>query len=216
MGLIFPDLEDYDTKDFRSLILYAWHFELFGLKELIESTTSSFRELVSKNIKNAQDNIENWEEYDKSMQIVQIYHRITPLAYQSYLLTMFSILEASLDRYCNICEDHLNLTSKFKDFTSEKDKGIRRSVKYLENVVKVEKIKSDFLWGKITVISDLRNDFIHRCGMVGREDKKRKYEEELNVFVVDGTVILTYENMLEIYEYVRRFMEFVFSRNIKI
>ncbi|MGR6125676.1 hypothetical protein [Paenibacillus sp. SER-28] len=67
----------------------------------------------------------------------------------------------------------------------------------------------------MTVISDLRNDLIHRYGMVGREDKKRIYQEELDVFVIDRNIRMTYENIISIYEYVRRFMEFVFSRNIK-
>lgn len=38
---MFPELENYNTKDIRSLILYAWHFELYGLKELIESTKNN-------------------------------------------------------------------------------------------------------------------------------------------------------------------------------
>ncbi|MNP80963.1 hypothetical protein D3C76_1792020 [compost metagenome] len=40
------------------------------------------------------------------------------------------------------------------------DKGITRGVNYLEKVVEVEKIKSDYIWGKMTVINDLRNDLI--------------------------------------------------------
>ncbi|MMZ64392.1 hypothetical protein D1872_267230 [compost metagenome] len=101
--------------------------------------------------------IDNWEVYDTSMREVQMYHAITPLAFQSYLLTLYSVVEASIDRYCGICEKNMKLKIKIDDLN---DKGITRGVNYLEKVVEVEKIKSDYIWGKMTVINDLRNDLI--------------------------------------------------------
>lgn len=154
--------------------------------------------------------IDNWEVYDTSMREVQVYHAITPLAFQSYLLTLYSVVEASIDRYCSICEKNMKLKVKIDDLN---DKGITRGVNYLEKVVEVEKIKSDYIWGKMTVINDLRNDLIHRCGAVSKKNNKIKYSEELGVEVIDGRISITYENIKLIYEYTEKFMELVFTRD---
>jgi len=207
---MFPELENYDSKDMRSLILYSWHFELYALKSLIENTNNNINEKIKINIQNAQSMITDMEAYDASMREVQVYHSIAPLAFQSYLLTLYSIIEAAIDRYCSICEKHMNLKVKLIDL---KDKGITRGINFLEKVVEVEKIKFDSTWGKMKVINDLRNDLIHRCGAIGKSNNKDKYLAQLGVEVIDGKIAITYENIMQIYEYVEEFMQFVFTRD---
>ncbi|AIQ13395.1 hypothetical protein [Paenibacillus durus] len=207
---MFPDLEDYDTKDIRSLLLYAWHFELYGVKELIENTNNNLNERIKVNIDKSLELIDDWEEHDKSLRKVQMYHSIKPLAFQSFLLTLYSILEASLDGYCNTCKKYMGLKINLEDF---KDKGITRSINYLEKVIEIETIKSDYLWGKMIQINDLRNDLIHRCGSVSKKKSKKTYSEELSVEVIDGRIGITYENIIQIYDYIEKFMRVVFSRH---
>lgn len=207
---MFPEISNYNTKDIRSLILYAWHFELFGLRELIESTNNSINEKIKANLDRAQSMIDNWEVYDNSMREVQMYHSISPLAFQSYLLTLYSVVEASIDRYCNICQENMNLKLELDDL---QDKGITRGINYLEKVVEIETVKSNYIWGKMTVINDLRNDLIHRCGSVSKKKNINKYCEELGVEVIDGRISITYENIKQIYSYIEQFMELVFTRN---
>lgn len=207
---MFPKLDDYDSGDPRQLILYSWHFDLFALKELIEFTNSGLNEKISSNIRIAQQNVGNYELYDEAMMVVQEYHSISPLAFQSFLLSLYSVVEASLDRYCSICQEQLSLKIKLEDFS---DKGITRAISYLEKVIETENVKSDYRWGKMRVINDLRNDLIHSSGMVTSSKKVNAYKSELGVEVVDGKVYILYENIVDIYEHINRFMVFVFSRD---
>ena len=212
---MFPDLENYNTKDIRSLYLYSWHFELFGLKELIECTNKSINEKIKANIDlcpkyGASTAYNEVLKYQKLMMEVQLYHNITPLAFQSYLLSLYSVVEASMDRFCKTCEEKYNLKVALEDF---KDRGITRAVNYLEKVVQVETIKSDHRWGKMTIINDLRNDIIHSCGIIEKKKKVEVYKGELGVTVEDGRVYITYENIIDMYRYIEEFMELIFTRD---
>ncbi|MDU6975886.1 MAG: hypothetical protein E6370_16495 [Clostridiales bacterium] len=205
---MIPNLEDYDTNDPRQIILYSWHFELFAVKESIEFTKKGLDDKVSHLIRLAQENLMN-PIYCDAMIKVQEYHNVEPIAYQSYLLTLYAIVEASLDRYCKICEEKMNLKVKLEDF---KDKGITRAVNYLEKCVEVDNIKSDIKWGRMQLINDMRNDFIHRAGYSDKLNKIKKYEAELKICTEDGKIYLLYEDIIRMYEYIEQFMEFAFSR----
>lgn len=205
---MFPDLEHYNTNDIRQILLYSWHFELFAVKESIEFTKKSLDDKISRLIKLAQENLMN-QIYCDAMMKVQEYHNVEPIAYQSYLLTLYAIVEASLDRYCELCAERMNLKVKLEDF---KDKGITRAVNYLEKCVGLDNIKSDIKWGRMQLINDMRNDFIHRAGYSTQLNKIRKYESELKVNIDNGKIYLSYEDVIRIYEYVEQFMEFVFTR----
>lgn len=206
---MFPDINNYNGKDPRQLIMYSWHFDLYAVREMIDNTQNNISKKIKESIKIAQDNLVN-SKYDEEMIKVQEYHNIEPLAYQSYLLLIYSILEASLDRYCKICEHEMQLKIKLEDLN---DKGLTRSVSYLEKVVETEIIKSNNIYRKINVINNLRNDFIHRAGYINSKDKINKYRAELGVEVIDGKIYLLYEDIVNIYNYIDEFLKFVFSRN---
>jgi len=207
---MFPNLDNYDSNDVRQLMLYSWHFDLFALKEIIEVTKNTIDGSIKQLIKFSLENTNNPFINSETMMKVQEYHNIEPLSYQSYLLSLYSVVEAALDRYCLVCEEKMELKVKLEDL---KDKGITRSVTYLEKVVELEIIKSDNRWGKMKLINELRNDLIHRCGYIGQDKKIKKYSSELNVEVEGGKIYLLYENILDIYNYIDKFMEFVFTRN---
>jgi hypothetical protein len=206
---MFPDLNNYDNKDTRQLILYSWHFDLYAIKKIIEVTKNNIDDNIKKHIKIAQSNLDNIF-YDEAMKTVAEFHNIEPITYQSYLLSLYSVVEASLDRYCDICKSEMNLKISLEDF---KDKGITRAVNYLEKVVEIETIKSDNRWAKMKLINEIRNDFIHSSGYIGNSTKAKKYEAELGVAVVDGKITLLYEDIINVYNHIDEFVKFVFSRN---
>ena len=151
---MFPNLDNYDSNDVRQLMLYSWHFDLFALKEIIEVTKNTIDGSIKQLIKFSLENTNNPFINSETMMKVQEYHNIEPLSYQSYLLSLYSVVEAALDRYCLVCEEKMELKVKLEDL---KDKGITRSVTYLEKVVELEIIKSDNRWGKMKLINELRN-----------------------------------------------------------
>jgi len=206
---MFPDLENYNRNDIRQLILYSWHFELFALKEIIEITHNNIEENINKLLYLSHKNIGNPYHSELIMK-VQEYNNIEPLTYQSYLLSLYAIVEASLDRYCKVCEEKMNLNVSLEDL---KDKGITRAITYLEKVVEIENIKSDDRWNKMKLINEMRNDFIHSSGYFVKQAKIEKYKKILNIEIVDGKIYLLYEDIIKIYEIIEKFMDFVFTRN---
>ena len=208
---MFPSLENYNTEDIRQLILYTLHFDLFAIKEIIEITKENIDANISALIDIAKKNIDNPYIHTEAMTKVQEYHNIEPVSYQSYLLSLYSVVESSLDQYCEVCQSNINLKIGLEDL---KDKGITRAINYLEKVVEVDNIKSDNRWAKMKLINELRNDFIHRAGYLKEIKKINKYKAELGIEVVDGKIYLLYEDIINIYTHIDEFIKFVFTRDL--
>lgn len=211
---MFPNLDNYDRSDPRQLYLYSWHFDLFAIKESIEITKRTLQDRIKEQIElqriwNTSCKYEDVQNHCESLMKVQEYHNIEPIAYQSYLLAAYAVIEAALDRYCEICQQKMKLKVELQDF---KDKGVTRAVNYLEKCVEVENIKSDIRWGRMQLINDMRNDFIHRAGYLSQQKKIEKYESQLGISVVDGKIYLLYEDIIRVYEYMDEFMGFIFTR----
>ena len=211
---MIPELQDYDRNDSRQLFLYSWHFELFAVKESIEITKQTLHDRINQQGKLQRDfarsdTYEGAKIHCDAMIKMQEYRNIEPIAYQSYLLTSYAIVEAALDRYCEICQERMKLKVKLDDF---KDRGITRAVNYLEKCVEVENIKGDIKWSRMQLINDMRNDFIHRAGYPNQSKKINKYESELGINTIDGKIYLSYEDIIRVYEYIEQFMEFAFTR----
>lgn len=207
---MFPDLENYDTKDIRQLLLYSWHFDLFALKKIIEHTNMSIKESKKNLFDELNLNGANPYIHSEIMMKIQEYNNIEPITYQSYLLSLYAVIETSLDRYCKTCEEKMHLKISLEDL---KDKGITRAITYLEKVVEVENIQSDDRWNRMKTINEMRNDFIHSSGYFVKQNKIEKYKKILNIEIVDGKIYLLYEDIINIYEIIEKFMDFVFTRN---
>lgn len=206
---MFPNVENYNTKDIREIFLYSWHFDLFALKKIIEHTRESIKESKKKLSYLERIHEDNLYEHSDIIMQIQEYHTIEPLTYQSYLLSLYAVVEASLDSYCKTCEEKLHLKISLEDL---KDKGITRAITYLEKVVEVENIQSDDRWNKMRTINEMRNDFIHSSGYFVKQNKIDKYKKILNIEIVDGKIYLLYEDIINIYEIIEKFMDFVFTR----
>lgn len=207
---MFPNSKDYDKNDIRQLMLYSWHFDLYAIREIIEVTKNNIDVSIKSLIEFASENIDNPYIHSETMMKVQEYHNIEPITYQSYLLSLYSVVEAALDQYCILCNEKMNLKIELQDL---KDKGITRSVTYLEKVVEIEVVKSDNRWAKMKLINEIRNDFIHRSGYISNNNKINKYREELGIEVVNGKIYLLYENIINIYNHINEFIKFVFSKD---
>lgn len=125
---MFPSLDDYDRNDIRQIYLYAWQFDLFALKRLIEFNNDGLNSVVGNlcnEATNASD-IGDFKLHSKLTIEIQAYHKVEPWMFQSSFLSLYSVVEASLDRYCDLCKDRFNLKISKEDL---KDKGIVRAVK---------------------------------------------------------------------------------------
>lgn len=208
---MFPDLNDYDRSDFRQLILYSWKFELNAIESLINITKQDMDSKITALIELSKKNLNN-PFHEVCISEVSYLYEVESLAFQSFFLTIYSVIEASLDRYCHICEKKINLKISLGDL---KDKGITRAITYLEKVVEVEEIKSNSLFEKIALINRLRNDFIHRAGYIADKEKINKYEEILEIAIIDGKIKFIYEDIERLYRYMDDFLKFVFTRDLK-
>lgn len=211
---MFPLLDNYDCNDIRQLGLYAWHFDLFALKQLIEFNNDGLHETVKKlcHEANIVNEVGDWKRHSELTMEISSFNKIEPWMYQSAFLSLYSVVEAALDRHCDICKERFNLKLKKEDL---KDKGIVRAVNYLENVVEIEEIRSDNRWSKILNLNKLRNDLIHRSGIITNSKNIDLYKNEFKVEVEDNRIYLIYENMIDIYSHIENFMNFVFSRDCK-
>ena len=211
---MFPNIEDYDTRDIRQLGLYAWKFDLFALRQLIEFNNDGLNLKIGDLCNEAiiANEIGDFRRHcDLTMETMS-FHKIEPWMFQSTFLSLYSVVEASLDRHCDICQKQFNLSVRKEDL---KDKGIARAVGYLEKVVEVEKITADNRWAKMLNLNKLRNDIIHRSGIVENPKNISLYKYEFNIELVDGKIYINYENMITIYEHIERFVEFIFLRDCK-
>lgn len=211
----FPDIKDFDMKDFRQIILYRWQYDMYAIKGVIEYINSSLDESISNEIERQLEYNNNgqWVEHEESLAKVAHLHSISPFAFSSCLLSTYSIMEACLDRYCIICSEKFRHKVQLSDMQG---KGVQRALAYLDKVIQIENVTSDGLHGKIKVINDLRNDLIHRAG-VAVPKKAAVYKAELNIELSEeGVIEVLYENAVYVHHLCDQFIKFVLSRNFTV
>ena len=77
---------------------------------------------------------------------------------RSALITLFSFMEAELDRLCDRIRAFENYAVSLNDIT---DKGIVRATTYLIKVVGLQNIRSGSCWSEIKNIQVIRNLIVH-------------------------------------------------------
>ncbi|BDU50396.1 hypothetical protein [Haliovirga abyssi] len=208
---MFPDINDFDKNDFRQLILYSWKFELNAIESLIEITSKDMEEKRKELHDLSVENLDNYI-HEECMKNIIYLHETEMLAFQSFFLTIYSVVEASLDRYCEICKRKFELKIGLEDL---KDKGITRAINYLEKVVDMEEIKYNDMYRKMKLINKLRNDIIHKAGYISEKGKIEIYKEELELEVIDGKIKFICEDIKRLYKYMDDFIKLIFSKKIK-
>ncbi|HEX3018606.1 MAG TPA: hypothetical protein VHP31_12250 [Caproicibacter sp.] len=193
------------------LTLYSWSFDFYAIRDLINYTKRNIEQLAKERLNQANENIENCIVFQNAMVEVEAVHRMEPYAYRSFIVTLYSIVEACLDSYCNMCQIEFGLKVGLSDFA---DKGITRSINYLVKVVQIGDITSDNRWNKMKIVNKIRNDIVHRGGCVSDNKKLDLYRETFGIDTngEDSYLYVMYENVIEIYKACKEFVEFVLSK----
>lgn len=212
LGDYFPNIGDFDTGDFRQIILYRWQFDVYAVKNAIEYIDASLKASISDELSRQREYNENgqWIEHEESLLKVAHLQSIFSYAFSSCVLSIYSIIEACLDRYCDICSKKFNQKVQLCDMQG---KGIQRALTYLEKVIQIEPVKSNGLHGKIKVINDLRNDLIHRAG-VTTPKKAEIYKAELGIELSEeGIIEILYDNAICVHNLCDQFIRLVLTRD---
>lgn len=134
--------------------------------------------------------------YVKAYIFVNRYYQIKNLfpsiVWASILQTIYSLLEHTLDNFCDLVQQERSLSLSTKDL---KDRGIKRSEKYLSKVAEISfpsKLKE---WRIIQDANIIRNCLAHASGLLvdcsDQERVKSIVSRDSNLRIIDGRLIIS-------------------------
>lgn len=122
----------------------------------------------------------------------QLKNLFPSIVWASILLTIYSLLEHTLDNFCDLVQQEKSLLLSTKDL---KDRGIKRSEKYLSKVAEVSfpsKLKE---WRTIQEANTIRNCLAHASGLLDdcsdHERLKSIVSRDSNLRIIDGRLIVS-------------------------
>ena len=97
-----------------------------------------------------------------------------PIHRESTLVTVYSLVEASLDNFCKLLSTQFNSSVKLEDLT---DKGVYRALRFLEKVARVDLTKMGGERSHLKNLNRLRNRIVHAGSVLSGEpnDKLNKF-----------------------------------------
>lgn len=211
----FPNIGDYNMDTCGGRSLYLAHCDFDPLRGLIEQTEVSTSATVEYfgDLGRKRSDLGDFHSESDAYETQGIFSaRVIPLAYQSILLIMVSLLEEAMNTWCRAVKLTDNSFPELKDFKS-RGGVIEKAVDYLKQFAQIQGIKQDPQWEYITVIRDTRNMVVHNGGRVKEEfrDKFNKYS--IGMREEDFGVYLDYDTILTMYNAILDFIDRVFCLN---
>lgn len=145
--------------------------DLQMFKQHTRNVESFLNQEVKAFEKNAAEITAEWEEFeraeyyenshDKYWELSKVYPNIQR---QSELISIYSILENTINRICLACQSSIENPVKMKDL--EANGIIDQGKRYLEKVVLLNFPVNNKSWKEITKIQQIRNSLVHAAGHV--------------------------------------------------
>ena len=136
------------------------------------------------------------------------YNEIMTQAYQCVFISYYSLVESTLQCYCQNLQQKLDIKISYNDLSHN---GIVGLVKYLQNVVKIGEIENNKIYANIKIINNIRNDIVHRRGRIDQSENIEIYYNELGVKSIDNYIYLSYENVQNIASIIFEFIDMIFK-----
>ena len=200
---LFPNPNEFNPKSISNMSLYDALFDLYAEKSAIDLIHTALNNELADLSANttSQQNVVHQEA------------AIRLIGYRSYnisVVALYSIVEYSIDSYCNKFQQTHRIKILLSDISG---KGLQRTAVYMEKIMKLGTIRDDMKWSKIKVINTLRNDIVHRGGYQIPKENLRLYKEQLNIEnpLYPDQICITYENVCDIYDICKSYLRFVFS-----
>jgi hypothetical protein len=153
-------------------------------------SSSSYRTLSSDPLLKAYIHV------NRSYQLRQLFPRIV---WASTLLSIYSLLEHTLDDFCDIVQQEESLLLSARDL---KDRGIKRSETYLRKVARIPFPSELKEWQHIQDANTIRNCLSHAGGILeDSNDKKRLRKivaKDRHLKIVDGQLVVSQKYVLRL------------------
>lgn len=167
---------------------------LNGLKEQTEVSTSATVEYFGGLGRKCND-IGDFRSESDAYETQGIFSaRVIPLAYQSILLIMVSLLEEAMNTWCRTVKLTDNSYPELKDFKSWGG-VIEKAADYLKQFAYINGIKQDPQWEYITVIRDAKNMVVHNGGRVKEELRSKFNKYSIGMREDDIGICLDYDTL---------------------
>ena len=152
---------------------YTYHFffnhglfdELKHYEDLISETDSFLRNQI-ESFKDKSENEIMDERFGKKTQYENIFPSIL---WKSIFLSLYFLLESSLDQICNNLKTSENYKLSYKDISGN---GIYRSSSYLKKVCDLNETFKAKTWNNITDFNKIRNTLVHSDGIFSKNNKE--------------------------------------------
>lgn len=214
----FPETTNYDMDTCAGKAQYLAHTEIEPIKLLIEHTQLS----LNVSIRSLGQCIQKYdmtsrfkESSDCSNVQMIMTSRVAPLAYQSIILILMSLMEEAFKCWCRMIEI---INDSCPDFDTEfrgKRKGeLEKTFDYLQEYTQIKDIESDGDWEKIRAIRTARNAVVHHGGRVPEKSKELLEKYNIGMREEDNSVYIDKDTINDIYNTVISFVDRIFEKGV--
>ncbi len=216
----FPDITNYNMDTCAGKAQYLAHIEIEPIKLLIEHTqlslNSSIRSLGECIQKYDRINLFKASSNCSNVQMIMA-SRVAPLAYQSILLMLMSLMEEAFKCWCRMPEIIDDGCPDFdKEFRGKRKGELEKTFDYLQEYIQIKDIESDEDWEKIRAIRTARNAVVHHGGRVPEKSKELLEKYNIGMREEDNSVYIDEDTMNDIYDTVISFIDRIFEKGIAL
>lgn len=214
----FPEMTDYDMDTCAGRAQYLAHTEIEPIKLLIEHTQFS----LSVSIETLGECVQKYDKtrrFEEScscsdIQMIMV-SLVAPLAYQSIMLILMSLMEEAFKCWCRtigIVND--DCPSFDTDFQGKRKGELEKAFDYLQEYTRIKDIENDEDWENIRAIRTARNAVVHQGGRVPEKSKELLEKYNIEMREEDNSVYIDKDTLNDIYNTVISFVDRIFEKGV--
>ena len=214
----FPEVTNYDMDTCAGKAQYLAHTEIEPIKLLIEHTQLSLNESI-RLLGECSQKYDRTSQFNESCDCSNVQmimaSRVAPLAYQSIILILMSLMEEAFKCWCRMLEIVTNDCPNFdKEFRYNRKGELEKAFDYLQEYTQIKDIESDESWEKIRAIRTARNAVVHHGGRVPEKSKDLLKKYNIGMREEDNFVYIDENTMKDIYATVLSFIDRIFGKGV--
>lgn len=214
----FTEITNYDMDTCAGKAQYLAHTEIEPIKLLIEHTQLSLNDTIrslGECIQKYDRTNQFKESCDCSNVQMAMASRVAPLAYQSIILILMSLMEEAFKCWCRMIEIVNDSCPSFDTEFRDKRKGeLEKTFDYLQEYTQIKDIENDEDWEKIRAIRTARNPVVYHGGRVPEKSKELLEKYNIGMREEDNSVYIDEDTMNDIYDTVLSFIDRIFEKGV--
>jgi hypothetical protein len=203
-------LSNYDLDDIRQQALYKAHKKIEGMLMLVEFIEGQIENVILALSKKTEESVDVFEFHERNNKELTIKGIFYPSICQSLLISIYSILEVSMNDLCDAYSILLNTRIKYQDISG---KGIQRAALYLKKVANLENVKNHGKWDFLVILGELRNCIVHNDSYPKDQKQTKEFREKLFISISSEKekVFISFDHLKTYVAAIKEYLDYIYG-----